>query len=192
MRVVFFFFFFAWINLTPHKPTVLLQFLKKRKEMQKHTLFPSRLSWTTGWGRIPWLCSLSITYSAGAPVEHLSLLACVNQKPCSGEGKVESWNSYLSPTQLPKKTELWRDRQREMEELYTLDGVCMGTVHPRTAKWRYGWTLTVTSAYSLPPPFILFIKGTFHRISLLSFCPSPAAIHFNSALVKASWSRNRE
>lgn len=44
---------------------------------------------------------------------------------------------------------------------------------------------------SPPSPFILFIKGTFHRISPLSFCPSPAAIHFNPALVKASWLQNR-
>lgn len=43
----------------------------------------------------------------------------------------------------------------------------------------------------LLPAFILFIKGTFHNIALLSFYPSPAAIHFNSALVKASWYRNR-
>lgn len=34
------------------------------------------------------------------------------------------------------------------------------------------------------PTFILFIKGTFHRISPLSFCPSPATIHFNSAPVR--------
>lgn len=49
---------------------------------------------------------------------------------------------------------------------------------------------TVTSPCSRPP-FILFIKGTFHRISPLSFCPSPAAIHFNSALVKPSRPQNR-
>lgn len=43
-----------------------------------------------------------------------------------------------------------------------------------------------------PHPYILFIKGTFYRISPPSLCPSPAAIHFNPALVKASWSRNGE
>lgn len=121
------------------------------------------------------MCSLSITQSARAPVEHLSLLACVNQKPCSGEGKVENLNSYLSSTQLPKK-----------------DCVCgWGGFTPSRLRMKlYGRTPTVTSACSCPPShththtFTLFIKGTFHRISCLSFCPSPAAIHFNSALVK--------
>lgn len=72
-----------------------------------------------GCGRIPRLCSLSITDSAGTPVEHLGLLACVSQEGAlwggqSGELKQLS----LSPTQLTppphtKKTELQTDREKD-------------------------------------------------------------------------------
>lgn len=167
--------------------------LKKKIKKNREAVSPSQLPWTVGCGRIPWLCSLSITKSARAPVEHLSLLACVNQTPCSGEGKVENRNRYLSSTQLPKKGSMGRDRHGGGGGGGTVDSVVCGALLPCAAEWSYGWTPTVTSTCSCPlPTFILFIKGTFRCISRLSFCPSPAAIHFNSALVKASWSRNQE
>lgn len=150
--------------------------------MQRHSLFPSRLSWTARCGRIPWLCSLSITYSAGAPVEHLSLLACVNQKPRSGEGNVESWNSYLCHT-APKRQSK-RDLQKDGGgAVYVVDSVCgdCTSILQNEGKGDHPQWPRPTPV----PPFILFIKGTFHHISLLSFCPSAATIHFNSAPVEA-------
>ena len=158
--------------------------------MRERTLFPSRLSWTAGCGRIPWLCSLSITYSAGAPVEHLGLLACVNQKACSGEGKVESWSSYLSPTQLPKKTERGEIDGKRWRWVYTVDRVCVWGLCALALLSGGTGERPLWPRPALAPPaphlYILFIKGTFYRISPPSLCPSPAAIHFNPALVKAS------
>lgn len=57
-------------------------------------------------------CVLLALPSLLAPLSNtLGLLACVNQKPRSGEGKVENRNSYLSAAQLPKKESMGRDRR---------------------------------------------------------------------------------
>lgn len=72
-----------------------------------------------GCGRIPRLCSLSITDSAGAPVEHLSLLACVSQEDALGRAKwraeavISLSHAAHPPHTHKKKTELQTDREKD-------------------------------------------------------------------------------
>lgn len=81
---------FLGVNLTPRKPITLAA------GTQRTIRSPGPMSQTSAF---PGLCSLSITYSTGAPVEHLSLLACANQKATLQGGR--SVESEQLP-QLPK------------------------------------------------------------------------------------------